>query len=153
RNLPLTSWRHHRHGGNTSELDLEHDEPAHYQHDDVGLLAITIGDHTIYRRRPPRAVTRSTKLVHDELPDRIAAWALRNAPPAEQIYCLSIGYVDFYNAPLPPSLGLGTVAELERWRASNSPDVELRAFSPAAFACHELKPPELDSPQLSDAYQ
>jgi hypothetical protein len=61
--------------------------------------------------------------------------------------------VDFYNRPLPPALGLGTVAELRRWHQADPRNLELQAFNPVEFACHEVGAPELVSSELSDAYQ
>jgi hypothetical protein len=146
-------WEHRRHQGRqTAQLELTHSGPVCFQHDADGLLAITTGTRTAYRRRPPGAVTRAAKLVRDQLPARIAAWAARNAS-TEDVYCLGIGYVDFYNGPMPPSLGLGTVAELQAWREAHSTDLAEVVFNPAEFACHDIEPPELDSPELADAYQ
>jgi hypothetical protein len=153
REAPPTGWQHRRSAGRqTARLELEHSGPTYFEHDADGLLAITTAHGTHYRRRPSGAITRAAKLVRDELPDRIAAWAARNAP-AEELYCLAIGYADFYNDPLPPSLGLGTVAELRAWRESHTTQLTELAFNPAEFACHDVEPRELDSPELADAYQ
>jgi hypothetical protein len=50
---------------------------------------------------------------------------------------------------LPPTVGLGTAAELRRWREAEHGDLVPVAFNPFEFACHE----ELDAPDLADAYQ
>ena len=56
---------------------------------------------------------------------------------------------------LPPSLALGTLAELHRWQAEHPPGVELRShvWNPMAWRCIDLQPHELEGDAaLQDAY-
>lgn len=148
RMAPDIGWERRPGGKHRVRLELEHFAPLRYEHDGEGLLKITAGQRLVYRRRAVKEIAAAQRLVRAELPERIVAWVTRNAP-AEPVYCLAIGYVDFYNSPLPPTLGLGTVAELRRWRETEPGDLKPLAFNPFEFACHE----DLDAPDLAGAYQ
>jgi hypothetical protein len=56
---------------------------------------------------------------------------------------------------LPPALGLGTLAELQRWQEQFRDiwDLRMHAFSPVEFRLFDGVPPELtDDPALQDGY-
>ena len=137
-----------------------------YERDELGLLRVrwtterhehfpeAVGDSGISWVRPSPVALRGARIVVDrELPERIVAWAARVAP-REPVY--GLGMVWSYDAPaLPPSLGLGTVAERDAWRALHGSGAEFRSYiwSPVEFACFDPIPDELvGDPALDDAY-
>jgi hypothetical protein len=160
RKTPFTGWEHKRTGEQLAELRVTHRTPLHLRYSENGqLLTIATGDggdadSVVYRRAAAGATARAARLVRGELPERIAAWVDRVAP-ADEVYCLGISYPEAAARPLPPSLGLGTMPELRRWKEDRSADpLKLTAFNPAEFACFDPEPAELmDAAALLDAYQ
>lgn len=127
-----------------------------YEYDDQGLLRIRSSSErhagVVWYRRSPQALRRARKLIDDELPGRIRAWAERVAP-SEPVYALGIVYS--MDAPeLPPALALGTLAELRGWqeRCHDIADFRMHAFNPGEFELFDGEPLELMDAALADAY-
>lgn len=79
---------------------------------DGELLAIADGnDAPVYRRPVPGGVGRARKLLHAELPNRIAAWAQRVLPD-EPVAYLAVIYGETFSQVLPPMLVLATRREI-----------------------------------------
>jgi hypothetical protein len=154
RGAPDKGWQHKRSGHQLAELRVTHRSPLRLGYAEDGQLLTITGKRVIYRRRARAATARAMRLVRDELPERIAAWVRRTAP-SEPLYCLAISYAEYYNDPLPPSLGLATLRELHEWRASSTGGpLHLTVFNPAEFACFDTEPAELtEDAALLDAYQ
>lgn len=160
RAAPDMGWEHRRTGHQLAELRVTRRGPLRLRYAEDGeLLMISAGEgpdveRVVYRRRARVATARAVRLVREELPERIAAWARRTAP-SEALYCLAISYAEHYNHPMPPSLGLGTLRELHEWRASSTGgELHLTVCNPAEFACFDTEPAELiDDAELLDAYQ
>jgi hypothetical protein len=102
-------------------------------------------------RTAPGAAKRARALVGRELPRRIAAWASRVAPE-EPVYALALLH-SIDDPTLPPALGLGTVAELERWKSEQPDRLRDYAWNPAEYRLFEPSPPELtEDAALVDAF-
>ena len=123
----------------------------------------SVGDEGVsYVKRSAPAVREAKRLVERELPERILRWAVRVAPP-EPVFSLGLLY-SLDDPTLPPALGMGTVAELERWKRTHGSakdrgrlqrDEALSAtmWNPAEYGRFEPNPAELsDTPELLDAY-
>jgi len=135
-----------------------------YDHDDEGLLRVRfrvefdryfpeLDSGVLWYRSSPKAEREARRLVRQELPRRIQAWAARVAPD-EPVY--GLGIVHSIDSPeLPPALGLGTARELREWRRQHADRATFRAYAwnPAEFQRFEPVPAELtDDPALVDAY-
>jgi hypothetical protein len=156
----------------TDEYEHELGEPnalresvrSEYEYDARGLLRVrwssdvhppggdSWSDHGVaWVRRTPKALKAARDLVNDELPRRIARWVERVAP-AEPVYGLALMYT-LDDPTLPPSLGLGTMAELRGWRATHRSRLADYAWNPAEYKTFDPAPRELVEDQaLMDAF-
>lgn len=92
-------------------------------------------------------------LAAEETIDRLLAkgvedWAAR-VRPGGSVYCLAILYGETWG----PSLGIGTVSEMEAWGPPGSADRVNRMWNPAEFSSFDPEPAELNTPALAEAYR
>ncbi len=143
RESPRRDWERHRIGEDLDTLGLSRASELRLRHDEAGLLTIALADGLLlYRRQAAGAARRATKLIREQFPERIAAWANRTAPDAP-LASLVIRYAESYQQPLPPGLALGTVG-----------DIGAHGADAIEYAGMDFEPAELnDSPELLEAYQ
>ncbi|HEY6890275.1 MAG TPA: hypothetical protein VI300_20900 [Solirubrobacter sp.] len=121
--------------------------------DDGALLTIASDAGGVrYRRAATGEVARASRLIREEYPERIAAWAQRIAP-AQELACLIIRYPYVSHEPLPPSLALGTARELQARRLARHQWPLLHLFDAVEYEHIDFAPAELDTPELRHAHQ
>lgn len=116
-----------------------------YADDGELLTVIGLSGYPVYRRPIRGASARALKLLRDELPARVAAWACRIAPE-EQVACVALQYGEWYENALPPALALATRREILALGADD-------AFSPADYECFDDDPEEFRNATLGDAFE
>jgi hypothetical protein len=119
-----------------------------YRHefDDTGE-AVT-DRRVTWQRTSADELRAAEEAIERLLPEAVKDWVARCAP-AGPAYCLGILYGDTWS----PSLGIGTLDDLEAWGPPGSAGRADRLWNPAEFPCFDPEPAELNTPELAEAYR
>jgi hypothetical protein len=96
----------------------------------------------LWQRTSADELRAAEETIDARLRPAVEEWVARVGPDSPA-YCLAILYSDSWS----PSLGIGTVEDLERWGRDRLDSM----WNPAEFPCFDPEPTELNTPVLAEA--
>lgn len=121
--------------------------PTRLERRELSEAGEAVADPEVLWERTSADELRAAEETIDRLlPAAVKEWVFRVQPDAPA-YCVAILYGDTWS----PSLGIGTVDDLEAWGPPGSIDRADRMWNPAEFGCFDAEPAELDTPGLAEA--